>query len=118
MYASDTIYNDMDVAQIESLSPSAPHRNVDLAIVAADQEGYVKIYIILPPTIYGLATGKLVDLGVQNPHSIQIPGLIKYLVHRGQVGMVGDGKNIVSFLYCSFYILSSTLLVVADYRSQ
>ena len=51
-------------------------------------------YIILPSTIYGIATGKLVDLGVQHSHSHQLPGLIKAALARGQAGMVGEGKNI------------------------
>lgn len=94
MFASETIYNDTDVAQIESLPPTALHRNVDLAIVAADEAGYARTHIILPPTIYGLANGKLVDIGAQNRHSIQIPGFIKYTIARGEVGIVGEGKNI------------------------
>jgi nucleoside-diphosphate-sugar epimerase len=94
MFACDTIYNDNNVEQIESLAPTQPHRNVDLEIIKADGEGYVKTYIILPSTIYGIATGKLVDIGVQNPHSIQLPHLIKYSLARGQAGIVGEGKNI------------------------
>ncbi|KZP09837.1 NAD(P)-binding protein [Athelia psychrophila] len=94
MHTTDTIYSDTDIAQIESLPPTALHRNVDLAIVAADEAGYAKTHIILPPTIFGLATGKLVDLGIQNRHSIQIPGFIKYNMARGHVGIVGEGKNV------------------------
>ncbi|KAG6892211.1 hypothetical protein C0992_001465, partial [Termitomyces sp. T32_za158] len=84
----------MNPDQIETLAPSQPHRIVDLAIVEADRKGYVKTYIILPSTIYGLASNKLVDLGIQNPHSIQIPALIDVSLNRGQGGMVGEGKNI------------------------
>lgn len=39
MYAYDTIYNDTDVKQIESLAPTQLHRSVDLAIVEADKQG-------------------------------------------------------------------------------
>lgn len=56
--------------------------------------GYVKTYIVLPSTTYGIATGKLVDLGIQNPYSIQIPDLISASLNRGQGGMIGEGKNI------------------------
>jgi hypothetical protein len=52
------------------------------------------MYIILPSTIYGIATGKLVELGIQNPYSVQIPGLINASLDRGQGGMIGLGKNI------------------------
>ncbi|EMD33972.1 hypothetical protein CERSUDRAFT_117492 [Gelatoporia subvermispora B] len=94
MYATDTIYSDMNVEQIESLPPTALHRNVDLEIVSADKQGYLRSYIILPSTIYGLATGPLVEAGVANPHSIQIPYLIKASLQRKRAGIVGAGKAI------------------------
>lgn len=49
---------------------------------------------MFPSLIYGIATGKLVELGLQNPYSIQIPALIDASLARGQGGMVGEGKNI------------------------
>lgn len=63
-------------------------------MVSSTKIGYVKTYIILPSTIYGIATGKLVDIGVQNCYSIQIPSLIKASLARGQAAVVGEGKNI------------------------
>jgi hypothetical protein len=56
--------------------------------------GYVRTYIILPTTVWGIAIGPLVDLGVQNPVSIQVPILIDASMDRGQGGMVGAGKNL------------------------
>lgn len=56
--------------------------------------GYVRTHIILPSTIYGIASGALVDLEVQNPYSQQIPKLIQTSLDRGQGGMVGRGKNV------------------------
>ncbi|KAJ7824957.1 NAD-binding protein [Mycena olivaceomarginata] len=94
MYAGTTVYDDSDADQIEGIAPTASHRDVDLAITAADAEGYIKSYIILPSTIYGLATGLLVDAGLQNPHSIQVPSLISAALDRGRAGMVGEGKNL------------------------
>jgi len=91
---TDVIYVDSDAEQIESLPDTAFHRPVDLEIVAADKAGYVRTYIILPSTIYGIATGKLFDLGISNPHSIQVPIAIKASLDRGQGGMIGQGKNI------------------------
>ncbi|RPD75238.1 hypothetical protein L226DRAFT_58443 [Lentinus tigrinus ALCF2SS1-7] len=93
MYGSDTIYYDSDSDQIERLEPGRPHRNVDLNVVAADREGYVKTYIILPSTVYGLASGPLVDVGVMNPQSQQIPVLVRTSLDRQQAGMVGRGYN-------------------------
>ncbi|KAJ7034973.1 hypothetical protein C8F04DRAFT_1099651 [Mycena alexandri] len=93
MHSSPTIYSDLNIAQLESLSPDQPHRNVDLAIVEADSQGYLKTYIILPSTIYGFASGPLVDAGLQNPRSQQIPKLVEVSLKRKQGGMVGKGKN-------------------------
>lgn len=92
--ATDIVYDDLNPDQIETLAPTQPHRPVDLEIVQADKEGYVKTYIILPSTIYGIAKGKLIDAGLTNPHSQQIPSLIKVSLARGQGGMVGTGQNL------------------------
>ncbi|EGO24512.1 hypothetical protein SERLADRAFT_467949 [Serpula lacrymans var. lacrymans S7.9] len=93
-YGTETIYSDLNVEQIESLKPTQMHREVDLEIVSADQKGFVKTFIVLPSTIYGIASGPLVDLGVQHSHSQQIPALVKASLDRGQGGMVGEGKNL------------------------
>ena len=77
MYPGDVIYNDTDVEQIKSIPDTAFHRNVDLLVVHADLEGYVRSHIILPSTIYGIATHALVNAGVSNAHSIQIPILVR-----------------------------------------
>ncbi|PPQ95716.1 hypothetical protein CVT26_008359 [Gymnopilus dilepis] len=92
--ATETIYDDSNPEQIESLPDTQLHRNVDLEILRADKEGYVKAHIILPSTIWGLGTGVLVDQGIQNRLSIQVPQLIRASLARGRAGMVGDGKNI------------------------
>ncbi|KAH9003177.1 hypothetical protein EDB86DRAFT_3117868 [Lactarius hatsudake] len=104
LHDTDVIYADTDPEQIESLPDTAFHRLVDLEVVAADKEGtkfremcdtgYVRTYIVLPSTIYGIATGKLFDLGISHAHSIQLPVAIKASVDRGQGGVIGEGKNI------------------------
>ncbi|KAJ7635018.1 NAD-binding protein [Roridomyces roridus] len=94
MVATPTVWDDSNPEQMASLAPTQIHRNVDLAIVAGDAEGYTKTYIILPSTIYGIATGFIVDKGLQNPHSQQVPALIKASLGRGRAGMVGEGKNL------------------------
>ncbi|KAJ7154106.1 hypothetical protein C8R46DRAFT_1118699 [Mycena filopes] len=93
-FPGDIVYDDSDVKQIQSIAPTQMHRDVDLAITEADAEGYIKSYIVLPSTIYGLATGLLVEIGVQNPHSQQIPSLISAALDRGRAGVVGKGKNL------------------------
>ncbi|KAH9003178.1 hypothetical protein EDB86DRAFT_135118 [Lactarius hatsudake] len=94
LHDTDVIYADTDPEQIESLPDTASHRLVDREVVAADKEGYVRTYIVLPSTIYGIATGKLFDLGISHAHSIQLPAAIRASVDRGQGGMIGEGKNI------------------------
>ncbi|KAH7927395.1 NAD(P)-binding protein [Leucogyrophana mollusca] len=93
-HGTDVVYSDTNVEQIESLSPTQIHRNVDLEIVEADKLGYVKTYIIIPSVVYGVASSPLIDLGLQNPHSILVPVLFKASLDRGQGGTVGEGKNI------------------------
>ncbi|KDR76264.1 hypothetical protein GALMADRAFT_156362 [Galerina marginata CBS 339.88] len=90
----EVIYDDLNPDQIETLADTQQHRNVDLELVKADKEGYVKTYIVLPSHIYGLATGKLVNLGIQNPQSILIPLLTRAALSRGRGGMVGAGRNV------------------------
>ncbi|KAG6868177.1 hypothetical protein C0993_006613 [Termitomyces sp. T159_Od127] len=77
-YLSDTIYDDANPEQIGSLPVTQPHRT----------------YIILPSTIYGFATTKFAELGIQNNRSIQIPLLVKAALARGEGGTVGAGKNV------------------------
>ncbi|KDQ49807.1 hypothetical protein JAAARDRAFT_42553, partial [Jaapia argillacea MUCL 33604] len=94
LYATETVYSDLNISQIESLAPTQPHRDVDLVVVEAGRQGYVRTHIILPSTIYGLATGPLFDKGISNRHSVQVPALIKASWDRSQGGMVGEGKNL------------------------
>ncbi|KAJ7064724.1 NAD(P)-binding protein [Mycena amicta] len=92
--ASEVVYDDSNAAQIASLPETQIHRNVDLAITNADAEGYIKSYIVLPSTIYGVATGRFVNAGIQNAHSTLMPWLTSAALDRGRAGMVGEGKNI------------------------
>ncbi len=92
IYATETVYDDLNVEQIKSIPTEAPHRSVDLLIVEADTQGYIRAYIVLPSTIYGLATHSLVRAGVSNGISIQIPFVIRASIARKQAGMVGEGK--------------------------
>ncbi|KAF8817125.1 NAD(P)-binding protein [Phlegmacium glaucopus] len=82
MHGNHTVYSDLDVDKL-----------IDNLILEADKAGYLKSYIILPGTIFGLATGPLVDLGVQNIQSIQIPFFIKASIARKQGGYFGKGLN-------------------------
>lgn len=94
LQASDVIWDDANPDQLEQLPPTAPHRDVDLEIIQADKEGYVRAYFVTPATIYGIASGKFAEAGLANKHSIQVPALISASVDRGRAGMVGKGVNI------------------------
>jgi hypothetical protein len=39
MFSSDKIYSDLNIAQLETLPETQPHRLVDLALIKADKEG-------------------------------------------------------------------------------
>ena len=54
----------------------------------------MKTYLVIPSTIFGFATGKLVDLGAQNPRSIQIPLAISASISRKRAGYIGKGLNL------------------------
>lgn len=86
-------YSDLDIPYIEALSPTAPHRDVDLEIVAAAEKHGLKTHIILPCTIWGIASGTTFEKKIANPHSIQIPTLIRASLDRKQAGMIGEGLN-------------------------
>ncbi|KAF9220841.1 NAD(P)-binding protein [Gyrodon lividus] len=93
MYEYETIWDDMNPDQLETLPDAQLHRNVDLMVLAADKEGYARTHVVLPSTIYGFATGRLVDLGIHNPRSIQIPKIVEVSIARRRGGMVGEGLN-------------------------
>ena len=38
-YATETVYSDVNVEQLKSIPGSAFHRNVDLAVITADEAG-------------------------------------------------------------------------------
>jgi hypothetical protein len=42
-FAGTEVFSDLDIAHIEHIADSAPHREVDLAVVAADKEGVVSL---------------------------------------------------------------------------
>ncbi|THV01409.1 hypothetical protein K435DRAFT_655292, partial [Dendrothele bispora CBS 962.96] len=88
---SEIIYDDMDVEQIASIPPEAPHRAVDLVVADADEEGYCQTYILVPGIVWGEAKTKLVKDGIQNPHTIPIPLITNMMLTIGQAAVIGKG---------------------------
>ncbi|KAF8623651.1 hypothetical protein AX17_007350 [Amanita inopinata Kibby_2008] len=93
-FKSDVIWHDDDPDQIETLEPTALHRDVELMVLDADKQGYAKVYIISPPTIWGQPTHKVAQLGSTHRHSHQIPLLIRTSLARGNGGIINDAKNV------------------------
>ncbi|KAK3824294.1 MAG: hypothetical protein J3R72DRAFT_458268 [Linnemannia gamsii] len=101
-FASDTIYYDNDVAQLNTLEVSQPHRVVDIEIINPALVGVIDTYIVAPPTIWGFGTGR------GNTNSIQIPLQIATSLKHGQAMQIGKGLNIWSKVHvidlAHFYI--------------
>lgn len=88
-YKSDTVFDDENPSQIDSLPDSAPHRLIDLAIVRARQElaAHAKMAIMIPPVIYGVTTR-------EKRLSIQLPTLARYSIKHGYAGQIGKGLSV------------------------
>jgi hypothetical protein len=72
--ASTKIYNDWDdLGEVTSIPDYAPHRDVDMIVLAAAAESgsNVKTAIVTPPTIYGNGRGP------DNQRSLQVPELCR-----------------------------------------
>lgn len=93
-YSSDLVYSDDDVTSLAALAPTQIHRNVDLALLEADEEGYIDSYLVLPGMVVGNISGKLVDLGICKGINVMFAGMIaRIAVARGVGGTIGEGKN-------------------------
>lgn len=108
LLATDMIYSDLNPDQMNALPDTAFHRNVELMVLDASSK--VKTHIVSPPTIYGIADHALVQKGISNSISIQVPTLIRAGIDRGQAGMVGKGLNVWPLVHIS----ESTYLLLCD----
>ncbi|KAF9916115.1 hypothetical protein BX616_004580 [Lobosporangium transversale] len=86
-FGSDTIYYDNDVAQLSTLKPTQPHRNVDLEVISPQLVGKVDTYIVAPPTIWGFGAGP------GNHNSIQVPLHVSASLKSQQALQIGQGLN-------------------------
>lgn len=89
MYKSDKIYSDERPEEVDAVPDSAPHREIDLAILAARKElgTKAKIIIILPPLVYGV--GKRIKR-----LSIQLPTMTRFALKHGWAPVIGKGLSI------------------------
>ncbi|CAA7267182.1 unnamed protein product [Cyclocybe aegerita] len=86
-------YSDLETDKLDALPVTVWHRNVDVPILEADKAGYVKAYIIAPSLVFGEPKGPLIDLGIQNGHTMLIEWLAKASITRKQGGYIGKGVN-------------------------
>ncbi|KAK3722996.1 hypothetical protein LTR37_002142 [Vermiconidia calcicola] len=90
MYASDKIYTDKDPADVDVNVPdTAPHREIDLAIIKARKDigAKAKIVIVLPPLIYGV--GRRIKR-----MTIQLPTMTRFALKHGYAPVIGKGLSI------------------------
>lgn len=93
-FKSDKVFHDDKPGEIDALEDSAPHREIDLAILKAKRElgDKAKIAIMVPPLIYGFnpAHGRL---------TIQIPTMTRWALKHGYAPFVGEGKSVESNIH-------------------
>ncbi|KAI5365007.1 Putative NAD-dependent epimerase/dehydratase, NAD(P)-binding domain superfamily [Septoria linicola] len=93
-YKSDNIYRDDTRSDVDSVPDTAPHREIDLAIVKSQKElgEKAKIAIMIPPLIYGYNPkhGRL---------TIQIPTLSRFALKHGYAAHVGKGLAVESNIH-------------------
>ncbi|KAJ3516695.1 hypothetical protein NLJ89_g967 [Agrocybe chaxingu] len=87
-------YSDTETDKLDALPVTTLHRNVDIPILETDKAGYIKAYIVTPSAVFGKPEGPLIELGIQNSHTIVIPWLAKASIARKQGGHIGKGLNV------------------------
>jgi len=87
---STKVYSDVaDLKEITSFPlENHVHRDVDMALLEAQQKFSVPTAIVSPPMIHGVGLGPL------KTRSIQVPFLIEATLKRGKGFQVLDGKNL------------------------
>lgn len=112
-FAGEDIFSDLDVAKIDAIPLTAPHRETDTIIVEASKHGdyfplhhfvpnwiiqctgYVNTFIVYPSTVWGRPSHKFASKKLSKTTSIQIPALISASIMRGgRTPCVGDARNI------------------------
>lgn len=82
-----------------------PQRTADIVAIETGLEEYVKTYLIMSPTIYGLGTGLF------NKTSIQLPTIIRTAIKKGHVDVVGEGTGVWDAVLIQDLVLLYELLL-------
>ncbi|CAI6035800.1 unnamed protein product [Clonostachys chloroleuca] len=106
----DRVFDDLSaLEEIVSPANSAPHREVDLAVLEGGKKG-LNTAIVCPPTIYGPGRGP------GNQRSIQVPELALHSLRRGAVFTVGAGENVWNSIHV--HDLSKLFLKLVEAAAQ
>ncbi|VDC02517.1 unnamed protein product [Peniophora sp. CBMAI 1063] len=98
-YAVNEYRSDVDTEYLVNLPRDHIHYEGDTKVRLADEkDGYIRTYIILPSTVWGLLRGPLADAGIGHRHSQPMPALIMASIACGQGGVVGKGLNVWSHI--------------------
>ncbi|KAL0061733.1 hypothetical protein AAF712_011405 [Marasmius tenuissimus] len=93
-YTSETIYDDENVEQLDKIFPDALHRPVNLEVLKADEDGYVKTHTICPGIVYDGTRNALVDAVTANSETVLFKMLVPPAIKRGYAIIVGKGENV------------------------
>ncbi|KAH6991534.1 hypothetical protein BKA56DRAFT_574532 [Ilyonectria sp. MPI-CAGE-AT-0026] len=97
--ASSAVISDLDSDKINAIPIEIPHRNVDNAIVEADEAGYVLSYILVPTIVFGKPSGVVHDHGLANATGMAIGHIVRPALDRRAVGQIGPGENLWSVVH-------------------
>ncbi|KAH9856648.1 NAD-P-binding protein [Lenzites betulinus] len=93
-FASEKVYSDLKVADIEALPPYSLHRPADSLITSQDAAGYVRTHIVMPAFVYGVPTGVLFDAGISNPHTVASWVWVNNALKTGVIPILGTAVSI------------------------
>ena len=74
------------------------HYKTTVMLTGTFHLGYVKVYILAPPLVYGLASGAFVDARIQNFVPTGVSVVVGIVKSRGSIGRVGLFKNLWSIV--------------------
>jgi nucleoside-diphosphate-sugar epimerase len=110
------IYSDVDTEKVNAIPASNPHRHVDTYLI--DNSADYDLVIIAPPLIYGEGTG---PKDISNPHSVQIPTVIRQGLKNGAIQQVGQGKHRWSSVHvkdlADMYVIVAGHLLARDLKT-
>ncbi|KAL0567558.1 hypothetical protein V5O48_014435 [Marasmius crinis-equi] len=90
----NVIWNDEDVAQLNTVLPNAVHRPTEVLSLAADREGYVRTFIISPSTVYASTSNALVQAGISNSRTPLYKYFVPIAIARGSGVLIGTENSV------------------------